>query len=299
MNNVPLKKTMLVASLSLAISGLISSTVLATPDCEPKNIELANTTESKSHGAITEATDIQITELPDRVNSLYDKPATASDVKYYSFTALRGQKLMINDVLRGPEGSYWNIEYNITGNWQPVPKFEPLTTDSLTAGQKVQLRISHPEGAPIHPDKHFHIDFGSAPYAHNVRIEPEGPPTGSYFWTSTFRHQIMWATNVRDSTGHLLEGATVDFVINVDDQNPSNTVKSQRVTVTGGIAEYVSFPDCSGRHVTPPFTGVFDFITKWRATYNTGHWHVSVRGNPATGSSPVPITQVCLMNIVG
>lgn len=81
MNNVPLKKTMLVASLSLALSGLISSTVLATPDCEPKNIELANTTESKSHGAITEATDIQITELPDKINSVIGKPATASEVK--------------------------------------------------------------------------------------------------------------------------------------------------------------------------------------------------------------------------
>lgn len=206
---------------------------------------------------------------------------------------------MIYDVPQGTEAPYWNIEYNITGNWQPLPQYESLITPPLTIGQKVHIRVSHPAGGPIHPDRNFHIDFGSAPYAHNVRVEPEGPPTGSYFWTSTFRHQIMWATNVRDSTGHLLEGATVDFVINVDDENPATKVTSRRVTVTGGIVEYVNFTDCNGRHVTTPFKGVFDFITMWQATYNTGHWHVSVRGNPATGSSPVPITQVCLMKIIG
>jgi len=36
----------------------------------------------------------------------------------------------------------------------------------------------------------------------------------------------------------------------------------------------------------------------WQAVYNTGHWHVSVRGNPSTGISPVPITQICSMKII-
>jgi hypothetical protein len=303
MNNRTLKKTMLSTSLTLALSGLQGSIALATPACYPDNNVIVNTPEINSSqdisGAPTENTEVQINELPDKINRVFDKLENADEVKYYSFTALRGQKVMINDVLRGAEGSYWKIEYNITGNWQTVSKFAPLITASLTAGQKVQLRITHPAGVRVQSDKHFHIDFGSAPYAHNVRIETEGPKTGTYFWTSTFRDRIMWATNIRDSTGQLLEGATVDFVINADDQNPANKVTSQRVTTTGGIVEYVSFPACSGRHVTTPFTGVYDFKTKWRATYNTGHWKVSVRGNPSTGISPVSITQICSMNISG
>lgn len=303
MNNCTLKKTLLATSIFLALSGIYGSTALATPACDPDTLQQANTLEGKSTqeptDALTDVTDVQITDLPDKINSIVDKLESAGDVKYYSFTALRGQKVMINDVLRGVEGSFWKIEYNIAGDWQSLPTSESVITASLTAGQKVNLRVSHPAGMLFQSDKYFNIDFGSAPYAHNIRIETEGPKTGTYFMTSTFRDRIMWATNIRDSTGQLLEGATVDFVIRPDDQNLSNKVKSRRVTVTGGIVEYVSFPACNGRHVTTPFTGVYDFKTKWRATYNTGHWQVSVRGNPSTGISPGSITQICSMNVSG
>jgi hypothetical protein len=205
---------------------------------------------------------------------------------------------MIHDVQRGAEGSYCKIEYNIAGKWQPAPTFDTLITPSLNAGQKVQIRISHPTEVPLQPDKHIHIDFGSAPYAHNIIIETEGPTTGTYFSTRTFRNRIIWATNIRDSTGYYLEGATVDFIINTDEQNPSTSVKSQRVTTTGGIVQYVDFPRCTGRHMTAPFRGNGS-KTKWKATYNTGHWYVSVRGNSTTGISPVPITQICSIGIAG
>ncbi|MCD5970359.1 hypothetical protein [Pseudomonas quasicaspiana] len=303
MNNCTLKRTMLTTSLFLALSGVNSSTVLAKPVDDPDTIQQANTLEGESDkestAALTETTDVQITDLPDKINRVFDKLEGAGDVKYYSFTALRGQKVMINEVLQGAEVSYWKIEYNLAGNWQTVPKYESLITASLTVGQKVQIRVAHPTGVPIQPGKYFHIDFGSAPYAHNVRIETEGPTTGTYFWTSTFRERIMWATNIRDSTGQLLEGATVDFVINTDDQNPAEKVRSRRVTVTGGIVEYVSFPACNGRHMTTPFTEVNYGITTWQAAYNSGHWHVSVRGNPSTGISPVSIAQICSMKIIG
>jgi hypothetical protein len=304
MNSHALKKTVLATSFFLSLIGLYGSTALPAPECEPGSSEQTDTSESKNNQgpteALVEAPTVQVIDLPDKINRLYDKLKNANEVKYYSFTALRGQKVMINDVLRGTEGTYWNVEYNIAGHWQPAPKYDSVITPLLTPGQKVQLRVSHLVGEPFHPDKYFHIDFGSAPYAHYVRIETVAPPTGSQFWTKTFRDQIMWATNIRDSTGHLLEGATVNFVITADDQHPSNAnmAESQRVTVTGGIVEYVNFPACHGRQVTPIFTGVYDFINKWQVTYNTGHWHVSVRGNPAANSSPVPITQICTMKLI-
>ncbi|WP_122666102.1 hypothetical protein [Pseudomonas viridiflava] len=303
MNKCTRKKTMIATSLFLALSGVYGSTALAIPACDPDASQQANLAETSSHqdltGVTPEPADIQITELQDKINSVVGKLESASDVKYYSFTALRGQKVMINDVLKGTNRSHSNIEYNSAGSWQTLPTLDPIITAPLTIGDKVQLRISHPAGVPFQADQYFHIDFGSAPYAHNIRIETEGPKTGTYFSTSTFSHKIMWATNIRDSTGQLLEGATVDFFIRADDQNPSSDVRSRRVTVTGGIVEYVSFPGCSGRHVTTPFTGVFDFVRKWQATYNTGHWKVSVRGNPSTGISPVSIAQICSMKIIG
>lgn len=302
MNGRALKKTMLTASFFLSLIGLYGSTALATPDCEPGSSQQTDTSESKSNqdltDALVETSAVQVVDLPDKINRLKEKLKNANEVKYYSFTALRGQKVMINDLLQGTEGTYWKIEYNIAGYWQSVPSYDSVITPLLPLGQKVQLRVSHLVGEPFHPDKYFDIDFGSAPYAHHIRIETEAPPTGTQFWTEKFRSQVMWATNVRDSTGHSLEGATVDFFITDDDLGFPNMAESQRVTVTGGIAEYLNFPACHGRQVTPIFTGVYDFTNRWQVTYNTGHWYVSVRGNPATGSSPVPITQICTMKLI-
>lgn len=81
MNNVTFKKTMLTTTLLLILGGLYGSTVLATPDCNPDNSEQTNTPENKRPGAVTEAIDIQITDLPDKINSVIGKPATASEVK--------------------------------------------------------------------------------------------------------------------------------------------------------------------------------------------------------------------------
>ncbi|MDD1967423.1 hypothetical protein NPS29_19010 [Pseudomonas putida] len=304
MNSHAYKKTAIAASLLLTLTGLFSTMACADPACDPDETRASNTSESTptqvSSDEFVEPTDAQLTELPDKINRIFDKLETAGDVKYYSFTALRGQKVMVNHVQQGDERSHWKVEYNIGDKWQPAPTFDSLITPSLTVGQKVKLRISHQKGLSFKPNNFFHIDFGSAPYAHNIRIETRGPRTGTYFSTTTFRDQIEWATNIRDSTDEYLEGATVDFILQPDNQNPSTTIRSQRVTIGGGgIVQYIDFPSCVGRHSTAPFTGVYDNIRKWRAGYNTGHWYVTVRGNPNTGISPVPITQICTIGIIG
>lgn len=303
MKNLAYKKAALGTSIILTLSGFFGPMAGASPGCDEDKIQKTSTDESPidqpPSNELAEPTDTQPIELPDKVNRIFDKLKNATDVKYYSFTALRGQQVMINHVRQGTENSYWKIEYNLGEKWQLAPTFDSLITSSLIAGQKVKLRISHPTSSPFQPNRFYHIDFGSAPYAHNIRIETRGPKTGTYFSTTTFRDQITWSTNIRDSTDHFLEGATVDFILQPDDQNPSNTLKSQRITTTGGIVQYIDFQSCTGRHSTNPFTGVYDNVTWWRAGYNTGHWYVTIRGNPNTGISPVPITQVCTIGITG
>jgi hypothetical protein len=300
MNSHTYKRAILATSTLVLLAGLYGTTTLAIAACDPENTQEAPTdninTPQESSAKPAEVIDTEITELPDKINNLIDKLANKSDVKYYSFTALRGQKLMINDVQRGPQRPYWNIEYNLTGEWQSLPTYDAFITPSLSEGQKVLIRISHPKNVPLQTDNYFNVDFGSAPYTHNIRIETAAPDTGTYFWTKTFRSRIMWSTSIRDSTDHYLDGATVDFVINKDDLDPSSTLISQRVSTADGIVEYIDMPPCIGRHATPPFVGANRY--KWRVNYNSGHWHVSVRGNPDTGISPVSITQICDINIV-
>lgn len=302
MNKCAYKKTALATSMILTIGVLFAPVAAARADCED-NMQNTGINESTIDQAPTnelaEPTDTQFIELPDKINRIFDKLETATDVKYYSFIALRGQKVMINHVQQGDESSYWKIEYNIGEKWQLTPTSESLIIPSLAVGQRVKLRISHPIGSSFRQNRFFHIDFGSAPYAHNIRIETRGPSTGTYFSTRTFRDQIMWAGNIRDSTDHYLEGATVDFILQPDNQAPSNTVVSRWVTIDGGIGKYIDFQSCIGRHSTAPFTGVYDNIRWWRAGYNSGHWYVTVRGNPNTGISPVPITQICTMSMIG
>jgi hypothetical protein len=304
MNSHPYKQTAVTASILIALSGAFGSMAGADPACNQDNTQTASTSTNVALPTpsveLAEPIDAELTDLPDKINSIFDKLESANDIKYYSFTALRGQKVMINHIQQAAENSYWKIEYNIGAKWQLAPTFDSIITPTLTVGQKVKLRISHPRDLPFQPNNFFHIDFGSAPYAHDLRIETRGPRTGTYFSTTTFRDQIMWAGNIRDSTDFYLEGATVNFILQPDSLDPSNTTFSQWVTTNGGIATYLDFrKSCSGRYSTNTFTGVYDNIRKWRASYNTGHWYVTVRGNPNTGISPVPITQICTIDIVG
>lgn len=91
----------------------------------------------------------------------------------------------------------------------------------------------------------------------------------------------------------------VHLVINPDEHKPNKvTIKEYITDSSGFISGNMRFDDCIGRNTTPPFTGVSDALTKWTATYNTGYWNLSVRGNDTGSLKPSPLTQLCTADTI-
>ncbi|MEB0042006.1 MULTISPECIES: hypothetical protein [unclassified Pseudomonas] len=59
----------------------------------------------------TEIAQPQYTVLPDKLNTMTGTLDNDLDVKYYTFTAVRGQKVMIHELGRTSANSPWKIEY--------------------------------------------------------------------------------------------------------------------------------------------------------------------------------------------
>lgn len=138
MNSHPYKKTALTASILIVLSGAFGSMAGADPACNQDNTQTASTGTNVAvltpSAELAEPTDAELTDLPDKINSIFDKLESANDVKYYSFTALREQKVMINHIQQAAENSYWKIEYNIGAKWQPAPTFDSIITPTLPVG---------------------------------------------------------------------------------------------------------------------------------------------------------------------
>lgn len=237
-----------------------------------------------------------IIEMADKLNTIIGTLDNDDDVKYYSFTAIRGQRVMIHDAQRGPRGSQWKIEYKIDSDWKPAPTFDSFISAKLLPQQQVLMRVSRANGVPVPPERRFHIEFGSAPFTSHTSVSGDADQFAIYFSTHKFMREVQWAAGIEDSTGHPVEGATVEFLMKME---TGSDVVSQRTTgPSGGITEVVKLQDCFGTNTSKPFVGVYDFKTRWEVSYNTGHWYISVRGNKSTGVSPVPLAHICSAKIV-
>ncbi|NBB12464.1 hypothetical protein [Pseudomonas sp. SLFW] len=267
--------------------------------CASLALALPFTHLSGANAEVPESPAPHIEALPDKLNTVIGTLDNDSDVKYYSFTALRGQKFMVHDVQRGPNGSQWKIEYKIDEDWKPVPTFDSYISAPLQPEQEILVRVAKASGIALPPGRKFHIEFGSAPFTRHTRVSGDAEQFSIFFSTPKFMRQVDWGASIEDSTGHPVEGATVEFTMAIEHEGSTPSVISKRTTgLSGGISETIKLKDCHGTKISDPFVGVYDFKTKWQVSYNTGHWHISVQGNKQTGVSPVPFAHICSAKIV-
>lgn len=266
-------------------------------------VALALTTINVSTANLGEtASNPPIIELADKLTRIFGFPDNLHDVKYYSFTSIRGQKVMIYNRRSRSQGPDWNVEYKIDKEWVQVPPDHSFISADLSPNQKVLMRVSISPGMDFKAGDNFVVEFGSAPQIDRGRTVVSGDSDWFlvYFHDHLFRNELTWRTTVTDSKGYPVEGAMAHFVILPDEYKPHKiTIKEYITDASGSISGKMRFDECIGNNRTPPFTGVFsDAKTKWRATYNTGYWHLSVRGNDAGSMSVSPLTQICSSNMV-
>jgi hypothetical protein len=309
MKNNTFKTNTLHLAMVLTFSGFINgaASAMGLADAEQNkslNLEMNNpitATEVAPPAEIISIAKSKITELPDKLTRVHGRTNNEEDKAYYSFTSTRGQRVMIYNIPSRAQGPDWNVEYKIDEDWIQVPEKHSFISSELPPNQKVLMRISRSPGMTVHKGDSYSVEFGSAPYINRQRTDMSGDYEWFlvYFHDHFFRHKLTWRTSVIDSTGHPVEGAMVHLVLNPDEHKPASLITKEYITDSSGfIYGTMRFDDCIGRNTTQHFTGVLNNRLRWRATYNTGYWSLSVRGNDIGGTEPSPLTQMCSADTV-
>lgn len=243
--------------------------------------------------------------LPDELNKIIGRMEAGPETHYYSFTAIRGQKVMIREIRYDGRQSPWKIEYKIDQEWKTVTPNKSQVTEALVPRQQVLVRISNDPNHAGPQAKAYQLELGSAPYLRNLRIAGDADRYAIRFMSANFINTFDFYIQVRDSTGHPIKEATIELVMNLDDESPYGLKVYELISNQGGaITTTLNLPPCIGRYTTEPFVGVWDFKTLWRLTYNTGSYYISPRGNEdggvgSEGGDKVPLTHICSQKIVG
>jgi hypothetical protein len=239
------------------------------------------------------------TALPDKLNTLEDSLADETDVKHYSFTAVRGQNVWIHAKER--KGSLLTLEYNLNGTWLTFPWGEHLTVSDLQPNQEIQVRISKTPSAPFVLGSTYKIEFGSAPYYADSRVRGDAGELPLY-WATTQAYKILnWSIRLADSTGHPLEGATATLKLN----KGAGEIDFPLMTdSTGSATQDIELGSCHGRLKSAPFwTRSGKYYYQWDAEYNLGYWLIQIQGKEASGMGGpnvpnVSFAQICYQRML-
>lgn len=239
------------------------------------------------------------TVLPDKLNTLEESLADETDVKQYSFMAVRGQDVWIRT--SGLNDRPLTLEYNRNGSWVAIPWGAPFTVSGLKPNEEVQVRISKKPSAPFVAGDVYKLEFGSAPYYTDSRVQGD---TGDlrHYWATTQAYRVLnWSVRLSDSTGQPVEGATATLKL---DKGADETPYDLVTDVTGNAMGVVQLSGCYGQLKSEPFwTSSGKYRYKWEVEYNLGYWLIQIQGKEASGVGGhnvpnVSFAHICYQNML-
>ena len=239
------------------------------------------------------------TVLPDKLNTLKESLADETDVKQYSFMAVRGQDVWIH--ASGTKGGPLTLEYNRNGTWAVIPWGVPFTVSGIQPNEEVQVRISKTPSDPFVAGDIYQLDFGSAPYYADSRVRGDAGELPLYWATTQAYRVLTWSVRLRDSTGQPLEGATATLILN----RGAGEQKYDLITdSTGSAAQAIELARCYGQLKSDPFwTSSGKYRYQWEVEYNLGDWFIQVQDKEDSGvggyNEPnVSFAQICYQNML-
>ncbi|OCR26718.1 hypothetical protein AFK24_02220 [Pseudomonas syringae] len=204
--------------------------------------------------------------LEDKLNGLNGYLNDNAEIKYFSFTAIRGQNVMFRDVRQSKTRSLGvAYEYKDGGLWKSLPGDGVRIFDNLQSGQEIIIRVfKRPNSNTVL--RSYDFRFGSAPYhatADLIRSDAQGLPLYAGIFQA-FR-EINWSIHIHDSTGHPLEGAKASIEVGVAKKIDLYTAANGRAAAT------IALPACEGSMVSRSFsTGNGTSQRWWNLRYNPG-----------------------------
>lgn len=203
---------------------------------------------------------------------------SAADSHYYGFTALRGQKVLIQGHLSGSA----QLEIHDGAKWNMLASGQKIVLSSLTLGQDVIVRVSHNESRPFVQGSAYGLILGSSPkvtYA-RLRDQPYGmsriPPDASTLGPLSAQgiSNVILEVDMTDSTGKPLEGGIASYSIDLPKSDKSHLGGFVKTDASGKVRTVVDIGRCVGGNDADVFTEKDRGTHIWRTQYFEGDWMV-------------------------
>ncbi|PHN47434.1 hypothetical protein [Pseudomonas amygdali] len=225
-----------------------------------------------------EAVEPKFTELPDKFNIIKDSLVSAADSHYYGFTALRGQKVLIQGHLSGSA----QLEIHDGAKWNMLASGQKMVLSSLSLGQDVIVRVSHNESSTFVQGSTYGLILGSFPkvtYA-RLRDQPYGmsriPPDASTLGPLSAQgiSNVVLEIDMTDSTGTPLEGGIASYSIDLPKSDKSRPTGLVKTDASGKVRTVVDIGRCVGGNDADVFAEKDRWTHIWRTQYFEGSWVV-------------------------
>ncbi|MBM0141223.1 hypothetical protein [Pseudomonas cannabina] len=305
MNNQKMAKILIFSLLTFALHPLATAQ-------EPHQNTLNQVYGSEDVGRVNksgeaESVEPKYTVLPDKFNIIKDFLVSAADSHYYGFTALRGQKVLIQGHLSGS----LQLEIHDGLKWNTIASGQKIVLSSLAPGQDVIARISHNEVKPFEKDSIYGLILGSFPkvtYA-RLRDQPFGmsriPPDASTLGPLSAQgiSKVVLEIDMADSTGKPLEGGIASCSIDLPASDKSRLGGLVKTDALGKVRTVVDIGRCVGGNDAGIFTEKDRGTHVWRTQYFEGRWTVNSFYAGNTGiHTPYPdrgqVGHICHQNLV-
>lgn len=223
--------------------------------------------------------ELVFTDLSDQVHVLQQIPKSATAVHYYSFTAVRGQMVLLAHSGDGQRAAF-KVEY-LTGD-----KWEELVGDSrifsgLGANGSVIVRVMSKIDVP-RTSAAYRLILGSYPVLKKYELHDEVGvnriPTGhtqpSWFWTQGYTQANLEAY-FTDSVGAPLKGAVGRFTLGLSESRLKPVVEEVVSNHQGKVKTSITFGRCTGGHEALDHVTYHLGTHTWRSYYYVGGYTFS------------------------
>ncbi|MBX8491685.1 hypothetical protein K5D56_19125 [Pseudomonas cichorii] len=215
------------------------------------------------------------TVLSDRIHQIEQTLQSVTSVDRYTFTAVRGQDVLLATPGLGALNRAWKVEYQVDGGKWVLKRYSgPEAIRSLKPGARINIRVMASEGA-VFDKAGYRIVFGSYPHMRYELHHEEGflkipygltkPP---FLATQAFTKTLLEGT-FTDSKAYPLEGGVMYFEL-----EPHRGMKKIPKTFTsdamGKISELFEFDRCESGNYAGNFVHKHNGRNTWSTQYLAG-----------------------------
>jgi len=251
------------------------------------------------------------TALPDKFNTVIGNMDSATDIDYYNFTAIRGQDVRFNLTNEiGSNHDEWLLEYNNGSVWQQLNTGASANyqLEGIPVNYTLSVRARPNPIYTVNPSNTYKLTIGSTVRtSSNHSVEGEGSvlrvplsATPSGYLTTQAYDNLTWSIRLADSTGHGLEGETVNFTYWLPS---TDYVTDSVVTDSNGYASGIAnLGGCfSNATSLEHYTYNNNVKTWWTTDYASGFWEINIPNGFASdelGVTYVTLGHICSHNYI-